>query len=131
MAVVVDTDVVSFIFKNDTRGALYQPHLDGEFMILSFMTLAELRQWSLRSNWGTARKTDFEKHLRRYSVQHSNNQLCEIWAEVIKRGQHTGKTIAVADAWVAATALLFQIPLVTHNATDYQAVEDLIIITEQ
>lgn len=29
MALVVDTDVVSFIFKRDTRAALYAPHLSG------------------------------------------------------------------------------------------------------
>jgi predicted nucleic acid-binding protein len=44
MAVVVDTDVISFLYKGDTRGALYKPHLDGQFMFISFMTLAELRR---------------------------------------------------------------------------------------
>ena len=41
-AVLVDTDVVSYIFKRDTRGALYDPHLDGRSQFISFMTLAEL-----------------------------------------------------------------------------------------
>jgi len=36
---VVDTDVVSFFFKGDTRSALYRPHLDGRLLVISFMTV--------------------------------------------------------------------------------------------
>jgi hypothetical protein len=42
MAVVVDTDVVSFLYKHDTRADAYRPHLDGQMPIISFQTLAEL-----------------------------------------------------------------------------------------
>ena len=50
MAVVVDTDVVSFLYKRDTRAALYRPHLDGQLPIISFMTLAELMKWTGRGS---------------------------------------------------------------------------------
>lgn len=42
--VIVDTDVVSYLFKGDTRGDLYEPHLVGALTAISFMTLAELEQ---------------------------------------------------------------------------------------
>ena len=45
--VVVDTDVVSFLFRNDTRAARYRPYLTGRVLTISFMTLAELDQWVL------------------------------------------------------------------------------------
>jgi hypothetical protein len=46
--VIVDTDVASFIFKGDTRGALYDPHIDEDDTLpaISFMTRAELEQWA-------------------------------------------------------------------------------------
>jgi tRNA(fMet)-specific endonuclease VapC len=47
MAIVVDTDVLSYLFKGDTRGDLYRPHLDGQVLLISFMTLAELDRWAL------------------------------------------------------------------------------------
>ena len=37
--VVVDTDVVSFIFKNHPIGALYEADLAGGTLLISFMTL--------------------------------------------------------------------------------------------
>jgi tRNA(fMet)-specific endonuclease VapC len=49
--VVVDTDVVSFLYKRDTRARLYEPHLNDPPFIVSFMSLAELRRWTLERNW--------------------------------------------------------------------------------
>jgi predicted nucleic acid-binding protein len=43
MSLVVDTDIVSYIFKKDSRTELYAPHLIGLPKFLSFMSLAELR----------------------------------------------------------------------------------------
>jgi hypothetical protein len=40
--VLLDTDVVSFLFKGDSRGAAYAPLLRGNRLALSFMTVAEL-----------------------------------------------------------------------------------------
>jgi len=58
MAVVVDTDVVSFLYKRDTRADLYRPHLDGQLPIISFMTLAELEHWTVARDWGARRRQD-------------------------------------------------------------------------
>ena len=50
--VVVDTDVVSYIFKGDTRGDAYRRHLVGRLGIVCFMTVAELDRWALNHSWG-------------------------------------------------------------------------------
>jgi tRNA(fMet)-specific endonuclease VapC len=49
---IVDTDVVSFLLKGDTRAHLYRPHLQDQTLALSFMTVAELYQWAYVRNWG-------------------------------------------------------------------------------
>lgn len=41
-----------------------------------------------------------------------------------------GRAIEVADARVAATALLYDVPLVTHDPDDFAGVDGLQIITE-
>jgi tRNA(fMet)-specific endonuclease VapC len=40
-----------------------------------------------------------------------------------------GRPIGFADAWIAATALNLNIPLVSHNAKDYEAIDALMVIT--
>lgn len=57
-SIVVDTDVLSFIFKEDTRGELYLPHIDGKLTIISFMTLAETDRWAIERNWGPKARKD-------------------------------------------------------------------------
>jgi tRNA(fMet)-specific endonuclease VapC len=43
-AAVVDTDVVSMLFKGDTRAFAFLPHITGRLLGISFMTLAELER---------------------------------------------------------------------------------------
>lgn len=130
MALVVDTDVVSFIFKNDTRAALYIPHLNGHMLTISFQTLAELELWALAANWGAHRKQQLAKHLRRYVVENSSLALCRRWAEVLDNARRVGTPVATADAWNAATALLLGMPLVTHNRSHYSNIARLTVISE-
>jgi tRNA(fMet)-specific endonuclease VapC len=47
---VVDTDVVSFLFKRDSRADRYRPYMTGRLLVVSFMTVAELDRWALARN---------------------------------------------------------------------------------
>jgi predicted nucleic acid-binding protein len=47
------------------------------------------------------------------------------WAEVMVTARQSGLRIETADAWIAATALLCNAPLLTHNKSDYAGVLDL------
>jgi tRNA(fMet)-specific endonuclease VapC len=46
-----------------------------------------------------------------------------------ERLRQEGPPITFADAWIAAAALQLNVPLVTHNASDYRAVDNLTILT--
>jgi tRNA(fMet)-specific endonuclease VapC len=128
--IVIDTDVVSFVFKKDTRARLFHRHLVGQPLILSFMSLAELHKWTLRRRWGQASRDRLERYLRSYQVYYADEALCRLWAEVIDRAHRRGRTIHESDAWIAATALALGVPLVTHNVTDFAAVDGLTLLSE-
>lgn len=130
MSLVVDTDVVSFIFKDDTRSALYAPHLSGHMLTISFQTLAELELWALAGGWGERRKQQLARHLRRYLMEHSSPALSRRWAETTDSARRSGRPITAADAWIAATALLLDVPLITHNGAHFTGIDGLRIISE-
>ena len=130
MALVVDTDVVSFLYKRDTRAELYRLHLNDPPFIISFMTLAELRSWMRHRNWGPARRQHLERYLQRYQLIYANDDLCELWAQGTDSARRNGRPIGAADAWIAATALMQNVSLVTHNRSDYEGVEGLSIVSE-
>ena len=130
MAIVVDTDIVSYIFKKDTRSELYKPHLLQVPKFISFMTLAELRRWKFQSNWSETKNEKFEQLLSDFGVIYADEELCDFWATITNDGFRKGRPIATADAWVAAVALMFDIPLVTHNRKHFENVKNLQIISE-
>jgi tRNA(fMet)-specific endonuclease VapC len=127
---IIDTNVVSYLFKKDSRALLYQKHLVGHRWLISFMTAAELDLWALRHHWGTARKLQMEIHLRRFVLYPFNRALCLRWAEAMDTARRKGRPIQVADAWIAATALLANASLVTHNPADYAGVDGLTVLSE-
>ena len=131
MALVVDTDVASFLFKKDTRATLYAPHLSGHMLVISFQTLAELELWALSAGWGARRKRQLEQYLRRDIVQDSSPALCRRWAEVLDDARRRGRPVATADAWVAAAALFLDVPLVTNNESHFSSVPGLTVISEK
>ena len=126
---VVDTDVVSYLFKNHPLAKLYDPDLIGRTLVLSFMTVAELERWAIQSRWGETRRNRLNWYLRPYAVLPYDRALCTKWAEVTVAAQARGFRIECADAWVAATALLYDLPLVTHNYADYRGVPGLRLIS--
>lgn len=127
--VVVDTDVMSYVFKHDTRAAFYEPHLAGKELIISFVTLAELQRWAIASNWGSSKRRKLGEYLSTVVVFHSDDDLCVQWAKITEDGRRGGREIQPGDAWIAATALLHEIPLVTHNRRDFDSVIGLRIIS--
>jgi len=50
--VLLDTNIFSFIFKQDSRALLYEPYLQGRLLALSMMTVAKLFQWVAIRHWG-------------------------------------------------------------------------------
>ena len=124
-AAIVDTDVVSMLFKGDTRAFAFRSHIAGRLLGISFMTLAELERWSLERHWGQRRKLELVQHLTRYTVLPVRRELCAKWAEVSFAAKRKGHPIQTADAWIAASALHYQVPLITNNRGDYSVVDGL------
>src|SRR5258708_3360788 len=103
---VVDTDVASFIFKNDSRAPFYEAKLTGVSPAVSFMTIAEMDAWALRFRWGPARIAQMETFLQsRFVTVLADRDLCRLWAEVTVASVRAGRPIESSDAWIAATAV--------------------------
>jgi len=128
-AVVVDTDVVSFEFKGDSRAQLFRRHLLGQVGVISFMTLAELDEWADWRRWGQPRRERLERHLGKFMLYYADRTLCRRWGDVRARGRRKGQPIDGADAWIAATALALDVPLVTNNPTDFAGVDGLTVLS--
>lgn len=125
--VVVDTDVVSYLFKRDTRAALYAKHLAGRQLHVSFATVAELYRWAVFNGWGQPRIDALRAALGKYAVSVDDDAMAWEWAHVMSIKGHP---MAAGDGWIAATALRHGMALVTHNRKHFETVPGLTVISE-
>ncbi|MGI8550760.1 MAG: PIN domain-containing protein [Dehalococcoidia bacterium] len=125
---VVDTDVLSYLFRRDTRAELFRPYLIGTLPAISFMTIAELDRWILERKWGLARQESMEAFLAQFIVVLVDRPLCRTWAEVVNQARRNGRPIQAADAWIAASAISLGVPLITNNHSDFAGVTNLVIL---
>ena len=126
---VVDTDVVSFLFKNHSLAPAYQAILAGRPLAVSLTTLAEIEYGMEAKNWGAARRDLMRRFLARFTLLLPDAETARAWARIKSGCERKGRPITFADAWIAAAALQLNVPLVTHNSSDYRAVEKLTILT--
>jgi len=127
-SILLDTNVVSFPMRGDTRAVPYRRHLEGKTLAISFMTVAELYEGACRRGWGEDRLARLEAQIRNYVVVPFSNRMCRIWGQI--RATRRQQPVSVDDAWIAASALAFDCPLVTHNPTDFSEIPGLTVITE-
>lgn len=128
---VSDTDVLSFLFNRDpVRAPRYAPHVRERNLVIPFAVVGEMFYGAQQRGWGISRRLQLERFVRSYEIEYPNFAICEIWAEVRVSARRLGRPIERQDAWVAATALYLDAPLVTHNAAHYAAVPDLEVISE-
>ena len=93
------------------------------------ITLAEIEYGMEVNNWGANRRDLMRRFLARFTPLLPDTETARVWARIKSHCEKKGRPITFADAWIAAAALQLNVPLVTHNASDYGAVEDLTILT--
>jgi tRNA(fMet)-specific endonuclease VapC len=124
-AILVDTDVVGLLFRNDPECEAYASEIAGQIALVSFQTVAEVERWTVQRGWTQERCAWMHLYLERYTVVPSSPDLCRRWAEVLAAGQELGYPVTYGNAWIAATALLYRVPLLTHNAARYAGIPAL------
>jgi predicted nucleic acid-binding protein len=127
--VVVDTDVISFVFNDHTLAQDYQSILAGRSLTVSLISLAEIEYGMERKNWGASRRDLMARFLARFTPLLPDSETARLWARIKNLCERKGRPITFADAWISAAAIQLNIPLVTHNARDYEAIDELTILT--
>jgi tRNA(fMet)-specific endonuclease VapC len=127
---LVDTDVASYLHKGDSRAEAYRGLTAHRALVVSFVTVAELYQWAAIHRWGAARRRGLEHFLHGFIVHESDPHLCWEWALVRAEARAAGRPIGTTDAWIAATARLYDLPLVTNNVRHFQPVSGVRMISE-
>ena len=123
--VVLDTDVASYIFNWHSLAPVYVRALRGSELILSFMSISELRMGAISNGWGPRRRGLLEQFVQSFEIVYADNNLCTLWASLRSNAKKSGWQLSPQDAWIAATALALDAPLASNNRRDFENVPGL------
>jgi tRNA(fMet)-specific endonuclease VapC len=127
-AVLLDTDVYSFVSGGHSRGEAFRRVLEGKRLCLSFATIAELYKGARKRGWSDTRIEDMEVDLHRYLVIEYDALLARTCGELLAERESAGWRMEEFDAWIAATALRHAIPLATNNRRHFSGIPRLELI---
>ena len=65
--------------------------------------------------WGERRQNELTRHLDHYEVVWAGPELVDVCARLRTERKSAGRELPVADAWIAATALLLKCPLASRD----------------
>lgn len=112
----------------------YRPLLAGCPLLISFVTVAELRFGARIAGWGDRRLERLERRIAgaRTVWPVDESSLVEAYvrlrASCVRTGHGLGHKDHEADRWIAATALWLDIPLVVHDSI-FMNVDGLRLLT--
>lgn len=98
--VVVDTDVLSFWQKSDTRGSDYSAALAGRTLVISFQTVAEQLRWAAQREWSERRRAELEAYLQQFLVYPYSADLAREWAAIMAATSKAGQVMSAGDGWI-------------------------------
>lgn len=128
MSFLLDTNVVSEWTKSRPNAGVitWLAEADEDRVFVSVVTLAELRHGIERVSPGK-RKARLEEWLRdelplRFEgrVLPIDSAIADAWGKVIASREHKGRPMSVLDAFIAATADVHDLTLITRNANDFE-----------
>jgi tRNA(fMet)-specific endonuclease VapC len=128
--ILVDTDVLSFLLKDDTRASFFKPYLIHKSLAVSFVTVAELYYWAYVRAWGHSRIIELETRIKNYLVLPYDYSLCQRWAKT--RAECEAKGFPIHDdndCWIASTALAYDCALATNNGRHFKYIDGLTLIS--
>jgi predicted nucleic acid-binding protein len=126
--VVLDTDVVSFVFKEKEQAKFFYPYLKNRILAISFITVGELYDGVRKDRWGNNRVSSLERFLQNCLILEYDYGLCVTWAEIKYDCEQSRHPIDESDCWIAASAIHYRCPLATNNARHFTHVKGLCLI---
>jgi len=81
-----------------------------------------------RTGWGLERISGLDSALAGYAIAPLTERTARIWADVFVSRSRAGRPIEVSDCWVAASALEYEVPLITNNQRHFEGIEGLQVL---
>ena len=135
MSFLLDTNVISeWVKARPNRGVVaWLAAVDEDQVFISVVTLAELRYGIERMTTGSRRNQLTQWLLEELPLRFEgrvlsiNHIIADIWGKIVARSEAAGRPIGAMDAFIAATAEVHDLTLITRNVSDFETSINAII----
>ena len=135
MSYLLDTNVVSETSRPSVNAGVskFLSEVEEDQLYLSVVSLAELHYGIQRLAQGAKRakleKWFLDELLRRFEgrIFLMDGLTAAEWGVIMARGERMGQPISEMDAWIAATASIHELTIVTRNVVDFAAHEGTLL----
>lgn len=127
MIFVLDTNILVHILRNKRTyfEHTFQINKPNNRLIISAVTIGELRSFALQNKWGERKQQQMETLIKEFFVVEINNDsIHHRYAEIdtYSQGKLDGRPLSISarnmgknDLWIAATASVFNATLLTTD----------------
>jgi predicted nucleic acid-binding protein len=128
VTVLVDTDVFSYLWAGRPEAAQFADQVAGQVAALSFTTVGELYFGAASRGWGRQRVADLDSAIRPYLILPYSVEMARLWGMLKADVRRRGLTVPDNDLWIGATALHYEIPLLTNNRRHFEQIDRLVLL---
>lgn len=125
--VVLDSTVSSFLMHDRGQADYYRRTIAGLTPVLPFQAVEEAWFGAIRDSWGDRRRGELQSHIERFEVIWPNEEMVRISTRLRSEREQAGRRLNTADAWIAATAIMLDCPVASHDR-DFSGIPDLELI---
>ncbi len=138
MAIFIDTNIIIEIMRDTSKEELLLKYFNpsNEVFLISYVSVAEINSIAMQKEWGVPRMEKLQKFL-------DDSEILEITGDAILRryveidafsqGKNpniklkgSAKNMGKNDLWIAATASVFDVLLITTDA-DYDHLDNILL----
>jgi len=127
MSYLLDTDTCSAYLKEKNPVTSRVMQYFGRLHV-STITVGELFVWTLRKKTSPRHLIGMEKLLQGIAVIDVDQPVARKFGELRAESLDRGRPTPTMDLWIAATAIVHDLALVTHNVQDFATIPALTVI---
>ncbi len=120
-ALLVDTDVFSFLAHRREHAEPFRPIVEGRLLALSFATVGEVYYGAAHAGWGQRRLRDLASALSRYTILPGTFEIARRFGDI--KAAFLDQ-FDERDMWIAATAMAHELSIVTNNLRHFEPMND-------
>ncbi len=124
---LLDSDWIIQALSNRQPAARLLQRLEGSAIFVSYISVGEIYEGAFVTANPQAHLTSFRQFLSSYRILTLTDPIMERFAELRSYLRRRGQRIPDFDLLIAATALHYNLTLLTFNRRDFERIPDLVV----